>query len=105
MGHAADINIRPRESSDGSTDVHHLHVRQEDTMRALLLAASIVGSLAFTPAMAEPHPHLAAAITELQAARQELQTAANDFGGHKAKAIKAVDNAIKQLKEAQKFDK
>ena len=74
-------------------------------MRALLLAASIVGSLAFTPAVAEPHPHLAAAITELQAAREDLKTASHDFGGHRDKAIKAVDNAIKQLREAQKFDK
>jgi hypothetical protein len=55
--------------------------------------------------VAEPHPHLAAAITELQAAREELRTAAHDFGGHRSKAIKAVDNAIKQLRDAQKFDK
>lgn len=74
-------------------------------MKALLLAAGVAGSLAFTPASLEPHPHIRTAIVELQAARQELNTAAHDFGGHRVDAIRAVDNAIKQLKIAQQFDK
>jgi hypothetical protein len=73
-------------------------------MKKLLLVAGIVASLAFTPATIEPHPHLAAAITELVAARKELQTAAHDFGGHRVEAIAAIDNALKQLRLAQKFD-
>jgi len=73
-------------------------------MKKLLLGAGIIGSLAFTPARLEPHPHIKSAITELQAARTELQTAAHDFGGHRVDAIKAIDNALKQLRLAEKFD-
>jgi hypothetical protein len=74
-------------------------------MKALVLAAAIAGSLAFTPATIEPHPHIRGAIAELQEARKELQTAAHDFGGHRVQAMRAVDAAIKQLRLAQQFDK
>jgi hypothetical protein len=74
-------------------------------MKKLLLVAGIAGSLAFTPARLEPHPHIAGAISELVEARKELQTAAHDFGGHRVDAIRAIDNALKQLRLAQKFDK
>jgi hypothetical protein len=39
------------------------------------------------------------------AARKELQTASHDCGGHRVEAIAAIDNALKQLRLAQKFDK
>jgi len=60
---------------------------------------------AFAAPMPEAHPHIRAAIRELQDARHELETAAHDFGGHKKEAIEAVDNAIKQLREALEYDK
>jgi hypothetical protein len=53
----------------------------------------------------EAHPHIALAIKELEATKKELQTAAHDFGGHRADALKAVDEAIRQLRLAQQFDK
>jgi hypothetical protein len=74
-------------------------------MRSLLLAVGIAGSLAFTPATIEPHPHIRGAIAELVEARKELQTAAHDFGGHRVAAVRAVDAAIKQLRLAQQYDK
>jgi hypothetical protein len=43
----------------------------------------------------EQHPHIRAAIQELREAKRELQTAAHDFGGHRAEAVEAVDNAMK----------
>ena len=43
------------------------------------------------------HPRLAAAITALKDARAYLQEAPHDFGGHKAAAIRATDDAIRQL--------
>jgi len=73
-------------------------------MKVLLLVAGIAGSLAFTPATIEPHPHIRTAVVELQAARKELQTAAHDFGGHRVEAMRAVDAAIKQLRLAQQYD-
>lgn len=74
-------------------------------MKTLMFASALIGTMAFTPISLEPHPHIRGAINELQAARKELQTAAHDFGGHRAQAIRAVDAAIVQLREAEKYDK
>jgi hypothetical protein len=53
----------------------------------------------------ERHPHIHAAIKSLGKAKQELKTAAHDFGGHRVAALAAVDSAITQLKTCLKFDK
>jgi uncharacterized protein YlxW (UPF0749 family) len=53
----------------------------------------------------EKHPHIQAAIHELQEAKNELQHADHDFGGHRVEAIEAVDNALKQLRQALQYDK
>jgi hypothetical protein len=74
-------------------------------MKMLLLAAGLTGTMAFMPATLEPHPHIRSAVVELQAAREELKTAAHDFGGHRVEAMKAIDAAIRQLRLAQQFDK
>ncbi len=50
------------------------------------------------------HPRLARAIVALHEVKEHLEKAPHDFGGHKVAAIKAVDDAIKELKEAIKFD-
>lgn len=79
-----------------------------------MVAFTPVFSMAASPAPApvqekgrggEQHPHIRAALRELREARQELQTAAHDFGGHRKEALEAVDNAIKQLQEALQYDK
>jgi len=77
----------------------------EALMKSMLLGLGMAGSLAFTPRVMEPHPHIRSAVAELQAARKELQTAAHDFGGHRVDAIRAVDAAIKQLQVAQQYDR
>jgi hypothetical protein len=43
------------------------------------------------------HPRIAAAIAALKDARAYMQAAPHDFGGHKEGAIRATDNAIRQL--------
>jgi hypothetical protein len=43
------------------------------------------------------HPRIAAAIASLRDARAYMVAAPHDFGGHKAEAIRASDEAIKQL--------
>jgi hypothetical protein len=43
------------------------------------------------------HPRLHHALYELREARRELKTAAHDFGGHRVKALKATDAAIRQI--------
>ncbi len=43
------------------------------------------------------HPRIAEAIAALRNARAYMIAAPHDFGGHKAEAIRATDDAIKQL--------
>jgi len=46
------------------------------------------------------HPRIARAIEQLRDARAYLAEAPHDFGGHKADAIRACDEAIRQLQLA-----
>ncbi len=46
------------------------------------------------------HPRIAAAITALRDARAYMVAAPHDFGGHKADAVRACDEAIRQLNQA-----
>jgi hypothetical protein len=63
--------------------------------------------LALTPASpaAERHPQIRAAIRALDAAKEHLQHAAHDFGGHRVEAIEAIDNAHRQLEMCLQYDK
>jgi hypothetical protein len=74
-------------------------------MRSLMLGLGMASSLAMTPRVIEPHPHIRSAVVELEGARNELRTASHDFGGHRVQALRAVDAAIKQLRIAQQYDK
>jgi hypothetical protein len=51
----------------------------------------------------EFHPHIHHALNELKESRKELKEAKHDFGGHREKALEAVDFAIRQLELALKF--
>lgn len=46
------------------------------------------------------HPYMHHALYELAESRTELKEAAHDFGGHREKALKAVDEAISQMEKA-----
>jgi hypothetical protein len=53
----------------------------------------------------EPHPEIRAAIDSLHHAREHLEHAAHDFGGHREDALRATDEAIRQLEICLKFDR
>jgi len=53
----------------------------------------------------EPHPEIREAIGSLRRARMHMQQAAHDFGGHRVEALKATDEAIRQLELCLKFDR
>jgi hypothetical protein len=54
----------------------------------------------------ERHPEIREAMRALQHAKQELtKEAANDFGGHKAQAIRNIDEAIEHLQQALQSDR
>ena len=49
------------------------------------------------------HPRLVAAISALRDARGYMMGAPHDFGGHKAEAVRACDEAIRQLDLARAY--
>jgi hypothetical protein len=53
----------------------------------------------------EPHPEIRDALESLRRARAHMDHAAHDFGGHKADALRATDEAIRQLQICLQFDK
>jgi len=56
-------------------------------------------------AAAEAHPEIRDAIASLRRAKEHMEHAAHDFGGHRVEAIKATDEAIRQLEICLKYDK
>ena len=58
---------------------------------------SIGGVSLFGQNEAAIHPRIANAIAALNDAREYMKTARHDFGGHRASALRACDEAIKQL--------
>jgi len=56
-------------------------------------------------ALPEPHPEIREAIGSLRRAKDHLEHAAHDFGGHRVEAIKAIDESLRQLNDCLKYDK
>ena len=52
------------------------------------------------PAHHERHPLLHGAMNKLRQAKEKLQDADRDYGGHRMKAIEAIDQALAELKLA-----
>ena len=75
--------------------------------RRLAVSAAAVSAVAFAMGAEaqERHPKIRAAIRALEAAKNEMQQAAHDFGGHRVDALKACDEAIHQLQIALQYDK
>jgi hypothetical protein len=57
-----------------------------------------------TPA-AEQHPEIHEALASLRRAKEHMEHAAHDFGGHRVEAIEATNQAIRQLEICLKYDK
>ena len=75
------------------------------TPAAAAVPAAIPQPAAAPAALPEPHPEIREAIASLRRAKMHLEHAAHDFGGHRVEAIKATDEAIRQLQDCLKFDK
>jgi hypothetical protein len=52
----------------------------------------------------ERHPEIRAAVEALENAKRHLQEAAHDFHGHRADAIRSVDEALRQLRVCMQYD-
>ncbi len=53
----------------------------------------------------EKHPEMEAAIRHLREAKNNLEHASHDFGGHRAKALEHVNQALEECNQALSFDK
>jgi len=71
---------------------------------ALLLCAVLVSGFLMGRASAD-QPHMQAALEHLRAAKGELEKAEADKGGHLAKAIALVNDAIAQVEKGINFDR
>jgi hypothetical protein len=56
-------------------------------------------------ALPEPHPEIRESIAALRRAKDHMEHAAHDFGGHRVEALKATDEAIRQLEICLKYDR
>jgi hypothetical protein len=107
--------IPPRKSNGGNAMKHWFLAAFSVVLLALALALPAAAPAAPAtpkahPAAAaapapEPHPEIRDAIASLQHARDHLDHAAHDFGGHRVEAIQAIDQAIAQLRICLKYDR
>jgi HEPN domain-containing protein len=74
---------------------------------SILVDSELTGGVAQKPPKRrrERHPFIEAAIRALESAKDDLQHAAHDFGGHRDEAVEAVNNATRQLHQAIDCDK
>jgi hypothetical protein len=71
-----------------------------------VLAAPLLVSAGPQPAAQERHPVIRESIEKVEIARRDLVAYADrDFGGHRAKAVEHLDQALKELHMAMDFDK
>jgi hypothetical protein len=66
----------------------------------LCAALALLGFVA--PRASADHPRVHAALYEMRLAHKELKEAKHDFGGHREKALEALDVAIVQVEKALK---
>jgi hypothetical protein len=71
-----------------------------------VLAAPILVSAGPQPQRDEHHPVVRESIDKIESARHDLVDYADrDFGGHRARAVEHLDQALKELHMALDFDK
>ena len=81
----------------------HAAPNKNSTPATPAVTAAPAAPAAATPA--EPHPQIREALAALRRAKEHMEHAAHDFGGHRVEAMKATDEAIRQLEVCLKFDK
>jgi hypothetical protein len=92
-------HVVAQQSSDSTQGFHPM---KTGTLSQLF--GCFVAALCLTPttvvAEGPKHPYMHHALYELAETRKELKEASHDFGGHREKALKAVDEAIIQMEKA-----
>ena len=82
-----------------------MHINRRTALTTAAMGGlTLVAGLSAAQA-AERHPKIRQAIHALEQAKDDLQHADHDFGGHRADALRECDEAIRQLKLALQYDK
>lgn len=68
-----------------------------------LLLASVV--LSASASCLADQPNMEAALKSLDQAKESLNKASEDKGGHRVKAIQAIDQAAKEIKAGMEYDR
>ena len=71
-------------------------------LSTLLLLAGM-GLFAQNRQMARHEPHMSAALGHLQQAREELQRATPNKGGHRERAMELINQAIEQVQQGEQY--
>ena len=66
-------------------------------------AATLPATPAANASAPEKHPEIRDAMASLRRAKDHLEHAAHDFGGHRVDAIRAIDEAQRQLEICLKY--
>ena len=70
---------------------------------ALLVILTLIAGYVAGCATSTGQPHMRAAADELRAARQELNAANSDKGGHRVRAIEIIDDAINEVQAGMDY--
>jgi hypothetical protein len=71
---------------------------------AVTLALGVFAGASFVPsANAHEQPQMQSALEHLKAAKNALEAASHDHGGHREKALSATNTAIREVKEGIEF--
>ena len=90
-------------------------MKKSFTLMSLITVIAVLSFLivSVTPVKASPamteekamHPRIVKAIDALEDAVAYMKAAPHDFGGHRVDALKATDEAIRQLEICLKYDR
>jgi hypothetical protein len=79
-----------------------MHNKVIGVLSTLLLLAGM-GLFAQNREMARHEPHMSAALGHLQQAKEELQRATPNKGGHRERAMELVNQAIQQVQDGERY--
>lgn len=79
-----------------------MHNKVIGVLSTLLLLAGM-GLFAQNREMARHEPHMSAALGHLQQAKDELQRATPNKGGHRERAMELVNQAIQQVQDGERY--
>ena len=79
-----------------------MHKKVIGVLSTLLILAGM-GLFAQNRDMARHEPHMSAALGHLQQAKEELQRAAPNKGGHRERAMELINQAIGQVQQGEQY--